>query len=320
MAFIYLTNPKLSDNIAIMKKINLNQEHFYNEVAARKYLEKIRWKDGIPVCPHCGSKNNHYELKPKTSTSELRNGVWKCKDCRKQFSVTVGTIFERSHIQLNKWLLAVQLLCSSKKGISSKQIERMLGVSYKTAWFMMHRIRYALEQNPRLSKLIGIVEVDETYIGGKAKGTRGRGANNKIPVVSLVERKGKIRSFQTTRVTAKNLKEIIRENVDKSSMIITDEFKSYHGLKKEFKAHHIINHGEKEYVNGIISTNTVEGYFSLLKRGIIGAYHHISKQHLKRYLAEFDYRYNNRGNNDFVISEFVLNNIAGKRLMYRDSS
>ena len=194
-----------------MKKIDLNQKHFYNEEEARKYLEKIRWADGIPVCPHCGSKNEHYELKPKTSTSELRNGVWKCKDCRKQFSVTVGTVFERSHMPLNKWLLAVQLLCSSKKGISAKQIERILGVTYKTAFFMMHRIRYAMEQNIQNKKLKGIVEADETYIGGKGKGKRGRGSQKKIPVFSLVERNGKVRSFPVVRVTSKNLKEIIRK-------------------------------------------------------------------------------------------------------------
>ncbi|GAI35100.1 unnamed protein product [marine sediment metagenome] len=138
-----------------MKKINLNQKHFYDEEEARKYLEKIRWADDIPVCPHCGSKNEHYELKPRTSTSKLRNGVWKCKDCRKQFSVTVGTVFERSHIPLNKWLLAVQLLCSSKKGIPAKQIERMLSVTYKTAFFMMHRIRYAMETKYTKQKIKG---------------------------------------------------------------------------------------------------------------------------------------------------------------------
>ena len=302
-----------------MNKISLNQEHFHNEEKARRYLEKIRWSDGIPVCPHCGSKNEHYELKAKKSSSELRGGVWKCKDCRNQFTVTVGTIFEGSHIPLDKWLFAVQILCSSKKGMSAKQIERMMGITYKTAWFMMHRIRYAMEQNTQLPKLMGIVEVDETYIGGKSKGKRGRGSINKIPVVSLIERKGKVRSFQTDRVTAKNLKEVIRENVDKNSTIMTDEFKSSHGLKKEFQDHQVVNHGQKEYVNGIANTNTVEGYFSLLKRGIIGAYHHISKQHLKRYLAEFDFRYNNREINDFEIGNFALNNIAGKRLMYKDS-
>jgi len=184
-----------------MKKIDLNQKHFYNEEEARKYLEKIRWADGIPVCPHCGSKNEHYELKPKTSTSELRNGVWKCRDCRNQFSVTVGTVFERSHIPLNKWLLAVQLLCSSKKGMSTNQLHRLLGITYKSAWFMAHRIRYAMEQNFQNKKLKGVVEVDETYVGGKGKGKRGRGSLKKTPVFSLVERNGEVRSFPVERVT-----------------------------------------------------------------------------------------------------------------------
>lgn len=303
-----------------MKKIDLSQKNFYDEEEARKYLEKIRWIDGIPVCPHCGSKNEHYELKPRTSISKLRNGVWKCKDCRKQFSVTVGTVFERSHIPLNKWLLAVQLLCSSKKGISAKQIERMLGVTYKTAFFMMHRIRYAMEQNIQNKKLKGIVEADETYIGGKGKGKRGRGSKKKTPVFSLVERNGRVRSFPVERVTAKNLKEIIRKHVDNTSTIITDEFKSYCGLGKEYPIHYVVNHGEKEYANGFVNTNTIEGYFSILKRGIIGVYQHVEKQHLHRYLAEFDFRYNNRQVNDFEISDFALSNIASKRLLYKDSS
>jgi transposase-like protein len=302
-----------------MAKLDINQKHFHDEDAAREYLENIRWRDGKPVCPHCGSINKHYELKPKTSDSALRKGVWKCKDCRKQFSVTVGTVFERSHIPLNKWLLAVQLMCSSKKGMSAKQIERMLGVTYKTAWFMMHRIRHAMEQKIQDKKLKGIVEADETYVGGKGKGTRGRGSKSKSPVFSLVERNGKVRSFPVQRVTAKNLKEIIRNNVDETSTIVTDEFKSYQGLDKEYPYHYVINHGEKEYVNGIASTNTIEGYFSILKRGIIGVYQHVGKQHLHRYLAEFDFRYNAREINDFDRSDFALYGIGGKRLLYRDS-
>ncbi len=302
-----------------MKKIDINQKHFHNEDSARNYLEKIRWADGLPVCPHCGSINEHYKIKAKSSESTTRLGVWKCKDCRKQFSVTVGTVFERSHIPLHKWLLAVQLICSSKKGMSANQLHRLLGITYKTAWFMAHRIRYAMEQKVRNKKLKGIIEVDETYIGGKGKGKRGRGSQKKTPVFSLVERKGKVRSFPVERVTAKNLKEIIRNNVDKTSTVITDEFKSYCGLGKEYPIHYVVNHGKKEYVNGIANTNTIEGYFSILKRGIIGVYQHVGKQHLHRYLAEFDFRYNNRQVNDFDISDFALNSIGGKRLLYWDS-
>lgn len=303
-----------------MKKIDINQKHFHNEGSARKYLENIRWKDGKPVCPHCGSINDHYPLKPKKFTSGLRNGVWKCKDCRKQFSVTVGTVFERSHIPLHKWLMAVQLICSSKKGMSANQLHRLLGITYKTAWFMSHRIRYAMEQNyHNKEKLIGIIEVDETYVGGKGKGKRGRGSKSKTPVFSLIERNGNVRSFRVEHVTAKNLKEIIRNNVDKTSTLITDEFKSYFGLDKEYPIHYVVNHGKKEYVNGIAHTNTMEGYFSILKRGIIGVYQHIGKQHLHRYLAEFDFRYNARNIDDFCRSDFALNSIGGKRLFYRDS-
>ena len=303
-----------------MKKVDISQKHFHDEEEARKYLEKIRWVNGLPVCPHCGSINKHYELKPKNSTSGLRKGVWKCKDCRNQFSVTVGTVFERSHIPLHKWLFAVQLMCSSKKGMSAKQIERMLGVTYKTAWFMMHRIRHAMVQKIQDKKLKGIIEADETYVGGKGRGKRGRGSQKKTPVFSLVERNGKVRSFPVERVTAKNLKEIIRNNVDKTSTLITDEFKSYVGLDKEYPFHHIVNHGKREYVYGIASTNTIEGFFSILKRGIIGVYQHVGKQHLHRYLAEFDFRYNARNIDDFERSDYALYGIGGKRLLYRDSS
>lgn len=288
-----------------MKKIDINQKHFQDEDSARKYLENLRWKDGKIICPHCGSINEHYELNPKTSNSELRKGVWKCKDCRKQFSVTVGTVFERSHVPLHKWMLAVQLICSSKKGISATQIERMLGVTYKTAWFMMHRIRHAMVQKIQNKKLKGIIEMDETYVGGKGKGKRGRGSQKKTPVFSLIERNGEVRSFPVERVTSKNLKEIIRNNVDKTSTLITDEFKSYSGLDKEYPIHYVVKHGEKEYVKGIASTNTIEGYFSILKRGIMGVYQHVGKQHLHRYLAEFDFRYNARNINDFDRSDFA---------------
>lgn len=202
---------------------NLVGDHFHNEEAARKFLEEKRWANGA-VCPHCGSLEI-YTLKPKPqSKNPVRKGVYKCKACRNQFTVTVGTIFEDSHIPLNKWLLAINLLCSSKKGMSAHQLHRMLGITYKSAWFMAHRIRYAMTQPPLVDKLQGIVEADETYIGGKAHGKRGRGAANKTPVFALVERNGRVCSFKTDKVTAKNLKEKIRENVDKDSTVMTDEF------------------------------------------------------------------------------------------------
>lgn len=282
------------------------------------YLESLRWPNG-PVCPHCGAKDGHYPLQPKKESNKpVRKGVWKCRVCRKQFSVTVGTVFERSHIPLHKWLLATYLLSASKKGMSSHQIHRMLGVTYKSAWFMTHRIRYAMEQRPS-SQLKGTVEADETYIGGKAHGKRDRGAENKTPVFALVERGGCVISMPVKRVTGANLKAILRENVDRSTRIITDEFPAYHGLGKEFASHKAVNHGKKEYVNGDVHTNTIEGYFGILKLGIIGVYHHVNDNHLHRYLAEFDFRYNGRTIPDATRSIAALVGIEGKRLMYRDS-
>lgn len=300
--------------------IDLTNPIFNDEDKARDYLERLRWPEGV-VCPHCGHKGNHYELHAKKDSDKpVRRGVWKCRKCRKQFSVTVGTIFERSHIPIHKWLLATFLICSSKKGMSSHQIHRMLKVTYKTAWFMTHRIRYAMKPQTDMPKLKGIVEADETYVGGKAKGKRGRGAGKKVPVFSLVERSGNVISTPVERVTGKNLKAIMRERVDKSSIIMTDDFKSYTGVGNEFAKHHVINHSSKEYVRGEIHTNTIEGYFSLLKRGIIGVYHHVGKQHLHRYLSEFDFRYNRRRIDDADRSKSALVGIEGKRLLYRDSS
>lgn len=296
-----------------MKTIGFNSPYFTNEDKAREYLENIRWPDG-PICPHCGSKEKHYSLQGKAH----RKGIWKCKVCRKQFSVTVGTVFERSHIPLHKWLLATYLVCSSKKGMTSHQIHRMLGITYKTAWFMTHRIRYAMDQKPE-RQLKGIVEADETYVGGKAHGKRGRGAENKTPVFSLVERKGKVISTTIERVTGRNLKTIMVKNIDKSANIMTDEFPSYRGTNKQFSSHNVINHGNKEYVRGDVHTNTIEGFFSILKRGIIGVYHHVDSNHLHRYLSEFDFRYNERNVNDAERSNVALMGIEGKRLMYRDS-
>ena len=199
----------------------LTEEYFYNADKAREYLEQKRWPNGV-ACPHCGSLTvYHLKAKPE-SKRPVRKGVYKCKDCRQQFTVTVGTIFEDSHIPLNKWLMAIQLLCSSKKGMSAHQLHRMLGVTYKSAWFMAHRIRYAMTQPPVVGKLQGVVEADETYIGGKHHGKRGRGSENKTPVFALVERGGRVRSFKTEHVTAKNLQDKIREHVDKKIIVPVD--------------------------------------------------------------------------------------------------
>jgi transposase-like protein len=298
-----------------MKSQKPNKAIYLNEDAAREYLEQKRWPDGA-VCPHCGA-TGAYKLQGKADSKRpVRQGVWKCKFCRKQFTVRVGTIFEDSHIPLYQWLSAIQFLCASKKGISAHQLHRMLNITYKSAWFMAHRIRYAMTQSPVIDKLQGVVEADETYIGGKHHGKRGRGSENKIPVFALVERDGRVRAFKTERVTAKNLKGKIRENVDKRAVVMTDEFLAYKGLGREF-VHYTVNHGAGEYVNGGIHTNTAEGFFSILKRGINGIYQHVSEQHLDRYLAEFGFRYDNRKVDDATRVTIALKQIGGKRLTYK---
>ena len=296
-------------------KLNLTEiaSKYNDKDKARELLESLRWPEG-PICPHCESEKV-YKLTPKPS-SKTRKGVYKCGKCRKQFTVTVNTIFEDSHIPLNKWLMAIHLICSSKKGISAHQLHRMLNITYKSAWFMAHRIRYAMSQPPLVHKLNGIVEADETYIGGKGRGKRGRGSEKKTPVFSLVERKGNIKSQPVGNVKAKTLKKIMLENIDKNAIVVTDEFPSYKGLKKHFAGHDTIDHGKKEYVRGDIHVNTVEGYFSLLKRGIKGTFHHVSKEHLHRYCNEFDFRYNYRKIDDGMRTAFLINQVEGKRLTY----
>jgi len=295
---------------------NILSPQFQDKEKARKYLENMRWPNGV-ACPHCGSLEAYKLEAREESKKPVRNGVYKCKACRKQFTVTVGTIFEDSHIPLNKWLLAIYLLCSSKKGMSAHQLHRSLGVTYKSAWFMAHRIRYAMTQSPVIDKLQGTVEADETYIGGKHRGgKRGRGSDNKTPVFALVERGGRVRTFKTEQVTAKNLQTKIRENVDRKAIVMTDEYCAYNNLGKDFE-HYTVNHGKGEYVNGNAYTNTAEGFFSILKRGINGVYHHVSAQHLEKYLAEFGFRYDNRKVDDAVRASIALAQTNGKRLTYK---
>ena len=264
---------------------------------------------------------DHYRIESKTESKRpSRKGLWACKDCRKQFSVKVGTIFEGSHVPIHIWLYAFHLLCSSKKGMSAHQLHRTLGVTYKTAWFIAHRIRYAMESDtPLTEKMSGTVECDETYVGAKVKGAGKGYKGNKAPVFALVERDGRVKSMQVERVTSKNLKSIIRENVETTSTIMTDDFQSYKGLNKEFYQHKVIRHSRGVYSRpGGIHTNTIEGYFSILKRGIVGVYQHVGKQHLDKYLAEFDYRYNSRKITDGERVIMALKGIEGKRLTYRD--
>jgi transposase-like protein len=308
--------------------MNLNDiaQSYHDEDSARAFLEAQRWPKGEVGCPKCGEVGRSYRLQPKQNgETHVRKGVWKCGACRKQFTVTVGTIFEDSHIPLNKWLMAIHLLCSSKKGMSAHQLHRMLGVQYKSAWFMAHRIRYAMAEL-NLPLLTGTVEVDETYVGGKqVYGPHGLRKNKitKAPVVSLVERGGKVRSFHKEMVTGKTLKQVIRDNVSRDAHIMTDDHRGYGGLKKEFK-HSVIRHSWKVYARKegdvLISTNTIEGYFSILKRGINGVYHHVGKHNLHRYLSEFDFRYNSRDMKDGERSLLAIRKVTGKRLKYRDSS
>jgi len=289
------------------------------EEEARKMLEGLRWSDGI-ICPKCGSDKGAYEMKSKPeSKNQIRPGLYKCKACRKTFTVTMGTIFEDSHIPLKKWMLAIYLMNASKKGISAHQLHRMLDITYKAAWFMAHRIRYAMTEQP-LGQLLGTVEADETYIGGKMRGgTRGRGSENKTPVFALVERGGELRAGKVSNVNAKTLKGIIRNNVTPDSRIMTDNFRSYAGLDKEFAGHETVDHGVGEYVKGDAHTNTLEGWFSLLKRGVNGTFHHVSEQHLDRYVGEFVYRYNNREMSDTERAKKAVRKTEGKRLVYKET-
>lgn len=310
--------------------INLNElaKHFSDEEKARELLEKLRWKNGV-VCPHCESVGAYKIEASSTKGRKARKGLWKCKGCKEQFTVTVGTIFESSRIPLNKWLLAIHLVCSSKKGMSAHQLHRMLGITYKSAWFLAHRIRFAMTQEPLFSKLSGTVEVDETYVGGKAKNMhkserekriQGRGTVGKAPVVTLVERDGRVKSQYMESVTGENLKKALLEFVDINACVNTDESPSYSFVQREFAKHESVNHKKDEYVRGNSHVNTCESVHALLKRGIIGTFHHVSKQHLHRYLSEFDFRFNARKVSDGERTLQAIQGFEGKRLMYKTSN
>jgi transposase-like protein len=303
--------------------LNLKAKIYTDEEAARAHLERIQWPDG-PVCPHCGVIGEATLLAGKST----RPGVYKCRACEKPFSVTVGTAFERSKIPLTKWLLATELLTSSKKGISSHHLHRMLGVTYKTAWFMSHRIREAFipdASEPPLGGEGKIVEADEAYIGkkdGKRKHRGAGGYGHKRTVLSLVERGGKIRSFKLGGSSRDYVAPVIRANVHPDSALHTDGAQVYRGLMAT-KGHAAVDHA-KEYVrqgsDGLVHTNTLEGFFSVFKRGMVGTYQHCGEQHLQRYLAEFDFRMNNRaklGITDDMRAVKALEGIRGKRLTYR---
>lgn len=298
-------------------------KYFSDEDAARALLEEMRWgKDGA-VCPRCGG-DKPYKLTPKaTSTKPGRKGLYKCRACRKQFTVTVGTVFEDSHIPISKWLLAIHLLASSKKGMSAHQLHRNLGISYKGAWFMAHRLRYAMAQGPLADLMKGMVEIDETYVGAKRKRGTSRGVptpeSHKTPVVALVERgTGRVRAFPMMYITARNLGKAIESNVAHNATMMTDELSAYKSVAADADRKHItVTHSKDEYVRGEAHTNTVEGFFSLLKRGINGTFHHVSRGHLSRYCDEFAFRYERRKMSDGERAAELVLGAEGKRLTYK---
>jgi transposase-like protein len=311
----------------------LSRPYFHDEAAAYAHLEAVLWANGS-VCPHCGSMAKPYVLEGVHSRprkggkpGKLRYGLKKCGDCGKQFTVTVGTVFESAHIPLHKMLQAVYLMCASKKGVSAHQLHRTLEITYKSAWFLAHRIRAAMaESSPGpLGGLGKIIEADETYFGNVAgtkrmRKTGGASGQEKWKVVALVERGGKARSMHVDFLTAQTVWNVVLNNADRQSNLMTDESNVYSKVGKAFESHDTVNHGEKEYVRGDVTTNTVEGFFSIFKRGMKGVYQHCSEKHLHRYLAEFDFRYNNRkalGVEDERRATRAMAGITGKRLTYR---
>lgn len=290
--------------------------------AAVDFMEELRWGD-TPCCPHCGSVGV-YQMKDRKTGERNKDFRWRCKDCGERYTVRTGTVMESTRCPLRIWCHAFWRICSSKKGVSALQIQRETGVSYKTALFILHRVRYALADLDGI-RLEGTVECDETYIGGKPRNKgphnkRGRGTK-KTPVVGMVERGGRVHTRVVPDVTAKTLKSAIREVVSNQSTIMTDEMGSYRGIGAEFAGgHKFVTHSIGQYVNGEAHTNTAEGVFSLIKRGMYGVYHNVSKQHLHRYLAEFDFRYNTRNSDDGERVRLAILGAIGKRLMYREPS
>jgi len=301
---------------------DLTDPIFTDEDKAREHFEAIRWPNG-PVCPHCGVTSEHVT---RLAGKVHRPGLYQCNACRESFTVKMGTVMESSHLSYRKWALGFKLMTASKKGVSAHQLHRMLGITYKTAWFMAHRIREAMRptDDGQLGGEGKTVEVDETYVGGKAKN---RAYAKTLPrheaVASLVERGGKVRSRHVADVTAKTLKPILVEAIAKETNLRTDQSPVYTEIGTGFASHATVNHSIKEYVRGDAHTNTVEGYFSIFKRGIYGVYHHVSQEHLKRYLAEFDFRYNERialGVNDQERAAKAIKGAVGRRLTYRPLS
>jgi transposase-like protein len=298
------------------KNLTLTDVSSFTEDRAREYFESIRWPSGA-CCIHCGSVRV-----TRLQGKSTRPGLLKCNDCRTPFTVTVGTILQDSHIPLRKWVLGFHLMCSSKKGYSAKQLQPNLGLkSYKSAWHMAHRIRYAMSAGPLAELLKGSVEVDETYVGGKPRRgdgnyhKRGRGTK-KTPIVALVSRGGHVRTRVVTSVDAKALKAATRENVAQDAAIMTDELPAYRRPAKGFGGHLTVNHGIGEYSRDGVNTNTAESFFALLKRGVYDTFHSVSKRHLHRYCNEFSFRWNSRNITDGERTEFAVRGAEVKRLTY----
>lgn len=308
-----------------MTTVDLTNPIFTDPEKAREHFEAIRWPNG-PYCPYCGVIDRVAPLGGKS----MGPGWYHCKDCRRKFTAAVGTIYERSHIPMTKWLLATHLMCASKKGMSAHQLHRIIGLPYKTVWFMAHRIREGMRDlNPAPTPMGGankVVEADETYIGGKEKNkhrSKRNAANiggmGKEIAFALVERQGRVRTQHIHSVTAKTLRPILVEQLDAATRLMTDDAGQYRHMHGDFR-HEVVNHGIGEYVRGEAYTNTVESYFAILKRGITGTYHHVSQQHLKRYLAEFDFRYNERAALNVTDAERAMRavkGVVGKRVTYQ---
>ncbi len=293
-----------------------------DELAAVEFLEAQRWQ-GKAVCPHC-KDGNVYQMRDRKTGERSQRFLWRCrhKQCGKQFTVRVGTIMEDSKIPLRHWCYAFWAACASKKGVSALQIKRQTGLSYESALFMMHRIRFAMADDPGTPpvKLTGVVECDETYVGGKPRGGDGHAtrADRKTPVFALVQRDGNVRAMAMPRVTSAELHGILRSHVDRSARIMTDESALYRGTSSYFRGgHDTVKHSANEYARGNVHTNTVEGFFSLLKRGVYGTFHSVSKGHLHRYVSEFTFRYNTRKLEDGQRVTLAIQKGQGKRLVYQ---
>ncbi len=287
--------------------------YFPDDQSCREYLESQRW-NGKPICPHCQND----------SVYKFADGKhYKCKSCRRKFTVLIGTVFEDTHVALRKWFIAIYIFTSHKKGISSHQLAKDLGITQKSAWHLLHRIRFAFGSGEP-EQLQNTVEVDETYVGGKAKNMHqsererkisGRGASGKTAVIGLVERNGRVYAKPVNKTDAETLQKIVREKVKTGAAVMTDEWLSYNGLGVDY-SHETVSHGKGEYVRGNVHTNTIEGYWSLLKRGIYGIYHQVSKKHLHRYCTEFGFRYNSRQSGETMRFDNLLSECDG-RLMYK---